>query len=193
MVLAAIATFTLVLLTASADDNLRSLRGPQNETKDAGVDAFSTYAEATNADTAVRNASSTDSYARFVEAVQMTMTTDERDAVLFDALVALGSQAESLSGDACNSGLLGMAVRKYPSATTCLAPCHSSCSAVNAIMGGYMTQGGQPGAIRAACRRGSELTCLFNHIGPCMEFVNRARGLGLTIPTSQTQLDSMCR
>merc|ERR1712083_22199 len=127
-----------------------------------------------------------------IQTLNATMTSEDRDAILFESLVALGSQAQSLSGDACNSGLLGMAVRKYPSARTCLAPCHSSCSAVNAIMGGYMTQGGQPGAIRAACNHANELTCLFNNIGPCMEFVNKAKSFGLTIPTSQAQLDSMC-
>merc|ERR1711920_38609 len=122
-----------------------------------------------------------------------TMTSEDRDVILFESLVALGNQALISSADSCNSGLLGYAVKKYPSATNCLAPCHGSCSAVNAIMGGYMTQGGQRGAMRVACSRAGELGCLFSHIGPCMEFVNKAKSFGLSIPTSQAQLDSECR
>ena len=94
------------------------------------------------------------------------MIAEARDAFLVDTLVALGAEAHTASGDDCSAGLLGMAVQKSPSGLTCLAPCHSSCPAVNAIMSGYMTQGGQPGAVRAACRHREELTRLMNHIGP---------------------------
>ena len=39
------------------------------------------------------------------------MSAEERDAFLFDTLVALGAEAHTASGDACSAGLLGMAVR----------------------------------------------------------------------------------
>merc|ERR1711971_1215838 len=96
------------------------------------------------------------------------------------------------SADSCSSGLIGMAMNKYPETKTCLAPCHSSCSTLNAIMTAYMTRGGQPAAIKEACARRSALSCLFGHVQPCMGLVNKAKGFGMTIPTSAAQLSSMC-
>merc|ERR1712232_691463 len=98
--------------SAFAQDTPASLRGHQKETfdnlngtKDASLDMLVVGAEGTPA---ASNASSKDFYAQFSEILQSTLTTEERDAVLFDTLVALGNQAQSSSGDACNSGLLGM-------------------------------------------------------------------------------------
>merc|ERR1712217_821619 len=96
------------------------------------------------------------------------------------------------SADSCSTGLLGMAMNKYPDARTCLAPCHSSCPTLNAIMTAYMTRGGQPAAIKEACAHKSGLTCLFGNVQPCMGLVHKAKGFGMTIPTSAARLDSMC-
>merc|ERR1712083_705543 len=178
-------TFSLLLWTVSGQDMFQSLRGTQQDAQ-----ATPALAEATGA---AMNTSSAINYAAFIQTLNTTMTSEDRDVILFESLVALGNQAQSSSADACNSGLLGYAVKKYPSATNCLAPCHGSCSAVNAIMGGYMTRGGQPGAMKVACQRAGELDCLFNHIGPCMEFVDKAKGFGLSIPTSREQLRNECR
>merc|ERR1712217_745006 len=96
------------------------------------------------------------------------------------------------SADSCSTGLIGMAMNKYPDARKCLAPCHSSCPTLNAIMTAYMTRGGQPAAIKEACARKSGLTCLFGNVQPCMGLVNKAKSFGMTIPTSEHQLNGMC-
>merc|ERR1719195_2512457 len=123
------------------------------------------------------------------------MSVDERDALLLQTLQALSEQSNAESEDSCTSGLLGMIMQKDPSAKNCVAPCRSSCGTLNTLLSTYMTKGGQPALNREACKSHNKdkLQCFFHHIGPCMGLINKAKGYGVTIPSSSGQLNGMCR
>jgi len=90
--------------------------------------------------------------------------------------------------DACISGLM----KKLPDAPKCLARCHSSCPAINNILTAYLTQGGQPAAWKAACKQPGDLYCMLDHLGPCQSLIKQAKGYGVTLPTSRSQLSTEC-
>jgi len=105
----------------------------------------------------------------------------------------LAAQAEAELADSCGSGLIGMALRKYPAANSCVNPCRWACPALNAILVGYMF-GGKTGAQQAVCRSQyrRQLKCLFGNMNNCGSLVSMASGYGITIPRNEGELNQAC-
>lgn len=130
-----------------------------------------------------------------IQAMRDVFTEDERDALLLESLRALSDKNSSTSVDACTTGMVGMLIQKVDGAAACVAPCHSSCPALNAAIVAYMTKGGQPAAKRSMCSSKYSLSCLVTprHVGPCLPLAKKADGFGMHLPRSVREFNSMCR
>jgi len=116
--------------------------------------------------------------------ISANVTSEELAPVHLEASV-------ETAGSACRSGYVGMVREMAP---LCIDQCSGSCHAIGKAINAYMTQGGQPAAMRSVCRNKWAFACFVkpSHVGNCRVFFNKARSFGVSLPASEHDLNSQC-
>merc|ERR1719188_973493 len=108
----------------------------------------------------------------------------EVSTVLLEASVQTASSA-------CHRGYVKKARDMAP---RCIDQCSSSCYAVGEAIDAYLRRGGQPAAMKSVCRNKRAFSCFVtpSHVGNCRVFFDKARKFGISLPSSERDLDRRC-
>jgi len=99
-------------------------------------------------------------------------------------------RAELKVNPACTKGYVGMARKAAPE---CIDACSDACGAMSKVIKSFTTKGGQPAAMRAACRQRSQFSCFVKVQDKCQPIFKEAAKYGMRIPKTYEEFISKCR